>query len=126
MSVLRNETLGTECIFCETCLCSACLLAFKDFLRWVYYISNGIQLEKIQSVSLIYCYHSKFSEKRMEKVIEKKLLPICGNVFTSEGGGWFFFIPHAFSKTTKLRNNLCQNVRIFPCQVGNKGNIPFP
>ena len=33
MSVLRNEPLCTESIFRETCLCSVCLIAFKDFFR---------------------------------------------------------------------------------------------
>ena len=58
---------------------------------------------KIQSVvSLIYYPHSKFSEKRDRKVIEWKLLPICGNVFTSEGAGSFsFFMLSANNKTKK-------------------------
>ena len=66
----------------------------------------------------------KVFRKRNRKVIERKLLPICGNVFTSEGAG---SLSHSslFQQTTKLRNNLCQNVRIFSCQEGNKGNIPF-
>ena len=45
----------------------------------------------------------KVFRKRNRKVIERKLLPICGNVFTSEGG-WFsfsFFMLSANNKTKK-------------------------
>ena len=74
----------------------------KKFSYW----SITLEMEynwKIQSVvSLIYYPHSKFSEKRNRKVIEWKLLPICGNVFTSEGAGSFsFFMLSANNKTKK-------------------------
>ena len=43
MSVLRNEPLDTENIFRETCLCSVCLVAFKDFLRYGCILVHQIQ-----------------------------------------------------------------------------------
>lgn len=44
----------------------------------------------------------KVFRKRNRKVIERKLLPICGNVFTSEGAGSFsFFMLSANNKTKK-------------------------